>query len=399
MTNGARAVYELREAIVKKYGNLIRGWVLLLDRDQSGSVSRQEFIAAVLQILPDDVGEIWRRLDRDKVGSITLSSFAPKSADEVADFKRWSKESFGSLKEALDVMDTDHSGGLSCDEFCSACNKYGFESERLRLIYQSLDIEANGRLNANMIKWLDKWDPPGYLYGDADQPAYARFKEILLGRFKDNAILAWRKGLDKDSSMRVNWAEFQTACRRLKAVSAAQVPGIWRILDTYLCGYVSIDQFDHRAFELLGGFRLWVLKNFGTMIGLMQALDDGKEEDRIISLSLKEFAAGMIEIAERQSLPLTADDVEYLYNGLDLDGQGLISPDELLFLETWEMDIDLNNEADFPQFNLMGAGGSARTGGSIFKRQSFAGGLSRKSTLGGPSTSNGFGAGSSGGFG
>ena len=39
---------------------------------------------------------------------------------------------FGSLREALFVMDADHSGGLSCEEFCGACQKYGFESERPR---------------------------------------------------------------------------------------------------------------------------------------------------------------------------------------------------------------------------------------------------------------------------
>merc|ERR1712224_395314 len=181
--------------------------------------------------------------------------------------------------------------------------------------------------------------------------------------------------MGKDSSMRVNWAEFQSACRRLKANSAAQMPGIWRALDPQLCGFVTIESFNARAFELLGGFRLWVLKNFGTMLALMQALDDGKEEDaKIISLNLKEFSTGMLEIAERQGLQLSDDDVAYLYNGLDLDGQGLISPDELMFLETWEMDIDLQEEAVFPAFNIEG-GGSTKTGGSVFKRRSFASGV------------------------
>ena len=188
-----------------------------------------------------------------------------------------------------------------------------------------------------MTRWLDKWDPPGYLYADTDSVACERFKELLLGRYKDNAILAWRKGLDKDSSMRVNWAEFQSAYRRLKELSSASMPGIWRALDPSLCGYVSIENFDAYAFGLLGGFRLWALQNYGTMIDLMRAMDDGKEENAaVISLTQKEFTKGIQELAERQLLQLSEEDLQYLYDGLDSSGEGLVSPDELLFLETWE---------------------------------------------------------------
>ena len=50
MTPGARQIYLFREYVIRKYGNLIRGWVLLLDRDKSGSVTRKEFMQALMEV-------------------------------------------------------------------------------------------------------------------------------------------------------------------------------------------------------------------------------------------------------------------------------------------------------------------------------------------------------------
>ena len=55
--------------------------------------------------------------------------------------------------------------------------------------------------------------------------------------------------------MRLNWMEFQNACRRFKTNLC--VPAMWRALDSNLSGWVSIREFDERAFNLLGGFKVW----------------------------------------------------------------------------------------------------------------------------------------------
>ena len=54
--------------------------------------------------------------------------------------------------------------------------------------------------------------------------------------------------------MRLNWMEFQNACRRFKTNLC--VPAMWRALDGNLSGWVSIREFDERAFNLLGGFKV-----------------------------------------------------------------------------------------------------------------------------------------------
>ena len=66
-----------RRGISRRFGNLVRGWVLLLDRDRSGVVSRKEFFSAVGGLgFPGDLTLLWNRIDKDHSGTMTL---APQS--------------------------------------------------------------------------------------------------------------------------------------------------------------------------------------------------------------------------------------------------------------------------------------------------------------------------------
>merc|ERR1719171_2787995 len=142
MTPGAREVYRFREFLIRKFGNLVRGWVLVFDRDKSGSVSRKEFFAALTELqYKGDAATLWRRIDKDHSGTMTLSELAPKSSDEIADFKHWARRKFGGMKEALVEMDNDKNGKLNFPEFAKACVDNGFQSRHLKLIFQAMDID------------------------------------------------------------------------------------------------------------------------------------------------------------------------------------------------------------------------------------------------------------------
>jgi Ca2+-binding EF-hand superfamily protein len=342
MTTGAKQVCFFREFLIRKYGNLIRGWVNLLDKDKSGAVSRKEFVQALLEVhFPGDAGGLWRRLDKDHSGTITLSELAPKSADEVADFKHWAKKTFGSMKEAFICMDADRNGVLSMEEFCMAAKKFGFTNNRLKLIFQCLDVNGRGTVKADEVRWLDKWDPPQYLYFDADKEAWVKFKDQLIARCRGNPITAWRKFLDRDSSMRVNWMEFYNACRRLKTTYT--IPAMWRSVDENLSGWVSIKEFDDSAFNMLGGFKLWVKGRYRTMSRFMDAVDESKSGD----LSWKEF-----QRAITSAINIDVTRLQMLFEGLDMDGQRRIALDELAFLEDWKIELDMEEEQVFPHFGV-----------------------------------------------
>merc|ERR1719473_407928 len=111
---------------------------------------------------------------------MTLTELAPKSADEVADFKHWARKKYGGLKDALYAMDSDRNGKLTFNEFRGACELYGFGSTHLKLIFQCMDTDGGGVIEAEEVKWLDKWDPPQYLYFEANEEQWDQFRKSLL---------------------------------------------------------------------------------------------------------------------------------------------------------------------------------------------------------------------------
>ena len=59
----------------KKYGSAIRSWRFLFDLDESGKVSRQEFIVAARDTVGyrGDIMKLFKELDKDGNGMISLN--------------------------------------------------------------------------------------------------------------------------------------------------------------------------------------------------------------------------------------------------------------------------------------------------------------------------------------
>jgi hypothetical protein len=127
---------------------------------------------------------------------------------------------------------------------------------------------------------------------------------------------------------------------------------MWRAVDRNLSGWVSLREFDQRAFELLGGLRCWSLSIFGSVENMFNAIDSNGGGD----VTWKEFSAKLVEFADKFDIALDSDDVLYMFNGLDLDGQKRLTIDELEFLEKWDLALDLEEEHVFPSFRLWSTG-------------------------------------------
>jgi hypothetical protein len=127
---------------------------------------------------------------------------------------------------------------------------------------------------------------------------------------------------------------------------------MWRALDLNLSGWVSLREFDEYAFELLGGLRCWSLSNFGSVANMFRFIDVNEGGD----VTWKEFTTTFAQFSEKFDIGLDDDDLEYLFNGLDLDGKKRITLDELDFLEKWDLALDLEEEQVFPRFRLFTTG-------------------------------------------
>merc|ERR1712232_46817 len=134
-----------------------------------------------------------------------------------------------------------------------------------------------GQLRPNNVAFLDHWDTPEYFNTDADAEGAARFKDLLLWHYKDNGIRAWRKSLDKDGNMRVCWHEFQRVVSAIchshpQELAGVSVAGIWRHLDPWLSGWLTLEDFFPRGYATLAAFARWSIKEHGAVSKAYKAI-------------------------------------------------------------------------------------------------------------------------------
>eukprot|EP00929_Paragymnodinium_shiwhaense_P036700 TRINITY_DN19634_c0_g1_i1.p1 TRINITY_DN19634_c0_g1~~TRINITY_DN19634_c0_g1_i1.p1 ORF type:complete len:261 (+),score=46.87 TRINITY_DN19634_c0_g1_i1:73-855(+) len=76
----------LKRILVKKYGSIVAAWNEVLDTDGSGEVSYTEFLAACRAAgVHGNLGSVFREMDKDDSGQITIKEFDPTFA---MDFSR-----------------------------------------------------------------------------------------------------------------------------------------------------------------------------------------------------------------------------------------------------------------------------------------------------------------------
>lgn len=69
----------------KHEGSLVKAWKESLDVDKSGKVTKEEFLACMEKLsFAGDANRVYKLLDFDLSGHITLEEIDPKAADEMA---------------------------------------------------------------------------------------------------------------------------------------------------------------------------------------------------------------------------------------------------------------------------------------------------------------------------
>merc|ERR1719487_2686260 len=77
-----------RAALIRKYGNLLRAWHLGLDTGKRGKIGFTEFATAMRnEGFNGDVNSIWKELDTDGGGLVSIDELAPKEGKMLLDFK------------------------------------------------------------------------------------------------------------------------------------------------------------------------------------------------------------------------------------------------------------------------------------------------------------------------
>merc|ERR1719335_1583690 len=135
-----------RAALTRKYGNLLRAWHLGLDTGKRGKIGFTEFATALRnEGFNGDVNSIWKDLDVDGGGLVSIDELAPKEGKMLLDFKALLQDKFGSiLRGWVEGLDKDRSGTLTLVEFEKACSEIeGVEVDAAK-IFTWLDFDYSG---------------------------------------------------------------------------------------------------------------------------------------------------------------------------------------------------------------------------------------------------------------
>jgi len=357
-TAGNAAYQHLIDWAESKSMNLVSLW-RILDQDGSMTLYKREFSQGLRDLdYGGHLDHLWEALDRDTTGLISFMEFDPEHALDLARFKGWAVKEFGSMRQLLRAMDSDRNGKVSYDEFKSFCDDRGLP-DKLKpsvrtlflLIDDPSDLETRDTLTEDEVDFVDAWQPPPYLWELPDFAARRRLQDALLTRHNENPLLAWRKGLDLDMSMKVSYEEFVLACSRLakEGLAEAEPPGgvapLYCAFDCDHSGWFTLRDWDETCFDQLASFTRFLKAEFKKVVQYMLKY----EEFRDSGVTCADFRQSV------KSLDLDFDSVEDLFEGLSMkiirkDTKGHRLPGrmhykDVKFLDNWRPDEEVQEDA------------------------------------------------------
>lgn len=289
----ARSTF-LRE-LVNAYGNEVRAWRRGLDLECAFRVSRRDLRRFCRERdLNMDFRSLWHAMDKDGDGQVSLEELNSTGAFQLATFRSWAHENFGScaklwdLPEMIEKRKSKHSpnGFWASDKkmltwvFSDIVQRLGWKMDPGSVLFQSLDMYGCGFISLPDLWWLDAWIPPEWLVAHPDPDALLGLQNCVHSIYT-HPLIAWRAALDLDSDNLVSWVEFQSACRKLKFDGS--IGGAWRCLDVDVSGTITLREWDPVGAELLGSFKGWAEAHFGSVELAFKAID--KDGSGSITLS------------------------------------------------------------------------------------------------------------------
>mmetsp|Transcript_15746 Transcript_15746/g.54857 ORF Transcript_15746/g.54857 Transcript_15746/m.54857 type:complete len:696 (-) Transcript_15746:11-2098(-) len=337
LQKGVLALEDFNDFVTRQFGNPVRAW-FKLDVDENMKLGEKQFIRRALEIgFRGNIPALWRYLDSDQGGSTSLLEIDIGSTIILAGFKKFITEACNdSVQVLFNSIDDNRSGKVWKGDFAEKIPPLGYSGPAPRL-FDLLDRQGLGFLVLKDFEFLGKWKPQHYLYCEPDDEGLQRFKEAVIELYGEPIFRVWRKVLDRDGSMRINWDEFRFACLRIlrspqTAVNSipkteVEMAGVWRAMDRDCAGFISLREFDPAAYQALGSFRIWTQKHYGSIQHLFRILDDNGN--------------GRVSLAELSAIKKGPDgytgNVPLVFACLDVNCERLLTDHEVKFLDSWDV--------------------------------------------------------------
>lgn len=214
--DGVRYTEKFKDVCKRKYVNLTRAWRLLLDPPGIGRVSFVHFCKAARDMGFANVAVLWKHLDQNSSGFITLDGWDPVSYRALMEFRQICIGEFGGTVEAFKFgMDKNGSGTVTKDELKQFTASFDFQGD-FHVLWDALDGDRGGFITVDELEFLSTWQ------GERFRPAVIEKQYNLgLARLKLNQQRRrdehrrLQQGRERQEDERL-WLEAQRTARRSK---------------------------------------------------------------------------------------------------------------------------------------------------------------------------------------
>mmetsp|Transcript_4417 Transcript_4417/g.10265 ORF Transcript_4417/g.10265 Transcript_4417/m.10265 type:complete len:605 (-) Transcript_4417:189-2003(-) len=294
-----------------------------------------------------DAGQLYKTLDNDGGGELTLEEMDPSADELYTAFREWCLQNFpGGSDDCLIRMARQadvkvEAIKINLFHFEADLVAYGWKLGCEEELFAAISADQQ-HLVANDMRWLNLDIRRFKKKSKAKEQAVhetkvlarksgvkdprenlAEFKRFLRLKHGGSLLRAWRQSLVEGDSMMLHKGQFFKACVNLKW--RTDVKGLWELLDTDNSGTIGIEELDFKAAEELALFRQFVMQKFGNATRTFAALDlDGNK-----NVSEGEFMQALKEFGYEQR-------DKHLFHALDRHGKKKINMEDITFLDSWK---------------------------------------------------------------
>lgn len=151
--DAAAYVEEFKECCRQKYTTLVRCWRMLLDTARSGRVSFVPFCSAARSMGFTHISTLWKQLDVEHHGFITLETWDPSCYHTIMKFRGACLNRYSSLPEAFRGMDKVGCGMCPKKEFKKYLEEIDFHGDKSAL-WAALDVKKDGYITVDELDIL-----------------------------------------------------------------------------------------------------------------------------------------------------------------------------------------------------------------------------------------------------
>lgn len=339
LQKGFHALLDFLQFGARKFGNAVRLW-FAIDPEENMKIAEKQFARACEDIgFRGNIVALWRHLNRDGSGQVSLIDVDSQAAILLADFKVLLDAEFdNSLEKFMKYVDLSKSNRVAKEQFVQAMHKLPFQGSAKRL-FDLLCRFNSGAIYLKDLQFLHKWTPPIYLFSTGDQLGLDNLLGSLRELHQDNMLRAWFKSMDTDQTMRVSWTKFNLACARiprqgrfanLLPKTDKEIAAVWRTLDEDCSGWIALREFDQDVHEAASAFKNWCHKTHGGIakfVAKVERVDQGGQK-----VSKTAFRKALV-----QHGVVTAQQANMLFDGLDIADTGLLGEQDVKFLDKWDL--------------------------------------------------------------